>query len=299
MNMLTHWKKLMSSIDEGVSDESSGDDLLESKPRIRRTGPGNQPVFPPSFEIVAGMLSDTGRHRESNEDFCCCVMPDESEKLKNKGVLALVCDGMGGHAGGEVASRIASEIISRSYYNSNKPPQAALEDAFHEANHAIYKISQKQPHLNGMGTTSTAMAIHSGSVVSAQVGDSRMYLVRGGQIYLMSEDHSAVMEMVRRGQMSIEEARHHEDKNIILRSLGTQREVTVSTWKTSFPARDRDRFVLCSDGLFDMVNDEEIRCIVSDHEPQSACESLIAMANERGGYDNITVGVIKLSHLQG
>jgi len=256
------------------------------------TGPGNQPVFSPRLEVKVGLLSDTGRHRNGNQDFCRWIRPEEPEKLENKGILALICDGMGGHAAGEIASRAAAEIICRSYYESSRPPRAALEEAFLVANRAIYITSQKQPHLNGMGTTCTTLVVHDGSAILAQVGDSRLYLIRGSGIYLMSEDHSAVMEMVRRGMMSIEEARRHEDKNIILRALGTQPEVIVSTWNHSFPVRDQDRFVLCSDGLYDLVTDDEIRKIVSELEPQLASEQLIALANDRGGYDNITAVVV-------
>lgn len=280
--MITRWKKLITA-----TADTAG---LHPRP----TGPGNRAVFPPDFEITAGMLSDAGCHRETNEDCCRYVQPEDSEQAKSKGVLVLVCDGMGGHAGGEVASRLATEIIPRTYYKSSRPPQAALEEAFQSANRAIYKTSQKHPHLRGMGTTCTAMVIHEGAAILAQVGDSRLYLVRSGQIYLMSEDHSAVMEMVRRGAMSLEEARRHEDKNIILRALGVQPEVTVSTWHNPFPTHDQDCFVLCSDGLYDLVTDEEIRQVVCEREPHPASERLTAMAKERGGYDNITVGVIKV-----
>ena len=146
-----------------------------------------------------------------------------------------------------------------------------------------------------MGTTCTALAIGAGAAYSAQVGDSRLYLVRGGEIFLMSEDHSAVMEMVRQGRMTIESARRHTDKNIILRALGTQPEVNVATWNTAFPVREGDHFVLCSDGLYDLVTDGEIKQTVLHHVPHAACESLVALAKERGGYDNITIGIVRLS----
>ena len=281
--MITRCKKLMAPTAEAA--------LLRPRP----TSPGDRPVFPPDFEITAGMLSDAGCHRETNEDYCRFIKPEEPEQVKDKGHLALVCDGMGGHAGGEVASRMAVEIITRTYYKSSKPPQAALEEAFQSANRAIHKTSQKHRHLGGMGTTCTALVLHQGAAILAQIGDSRLYLAREGQIYLMSEDHSAVMEMVRRGAMSLEEARRHEDKNIILRALGVQSEIAVSAWRTPFPVQDQDCFVLCSDGLYDLVADEEIGQAVSENNPQSATERLTAMAKARGGYDNISVMVIKLA----
>jgi serine/threonine protein phosphatase PrpC len=283
MNMITRWKKLMAPTAEAA--------LLRPRP----TSPGDRPGFPPDFEITAGMLSDAGCHRETNEDCCRFVKPEEPEQARSKGHLALVCDGMGGHAGGEVASRMAVEIVTRIYCKSSRPPQAALEEALQSANRAIHKTSQKHPHLGGMGTTCTALVLHQGAAILAQIGDSRLYLVRSGQIYLMSEDHSAVMEMVRRGAMSLEEARRHEDKNIILRALGVQPEIAVSAWQTPFPVQDQDCFVLCSDGLYDLVTDEEIGQTVCEGDPQPATERLTAMAKARGGYDNISVVVIKLA----
>ena len=280
--MITRWKRYL----------APAVDTLVSKPHPAR--PSTLPAYPPKFEVLAGLLSDIGCYRAVNEDFYRYIKPEKREKLEQKGILTLVCDGMGGHAGGEIASRLAAEIIVRTYYESMKPPQAALEEAFEMANRAVYKTARKQPRLHGMGTTSTAMVIHDAAVISAQVGDSRLYLVRSEQIYLMSEDHSAVMEMVRRGMMSLEEARCHEDKNIILRVVGVQPEVSVSTWKNSFPVRDGDCFVLCTDGLYDLVVDEEIKRTVSEHEAQSASQRLVALARERGGHDNITVCVIKI-----
>jgi protein phosphatase len=281
--MITRWKKLMAPAADAA------------RLRLRPTSPGERAAFSSEFEIAAGVLSDAGCHRETNEDCCRFVRPEEPEQVKTKGSLALVCDGMGGHAGGEVASRMAVEIIARTYYKSSKPHQAALEEAFQSANRAIHKTSQKHPRLAGMGTTCTALVIHQGAAILAQIGDSRLYLARGGQIYLMSEDHSAVMEMVRRGAMSLDEARRHEDKNIILRALGVQPEIAVSAWRTPFPVLDQDCFVLCSDGLYDLVADEEIGQTVLENSPQSAGERLTAIAKARGGYDNISVVVIKLA----
>ena len=245
------------------------------------------------FNLTASFLSDIGRHREVNEDSWWLEQPSDESLQKQKGMLALIADGMGGHAAGDVASKLAASVIRTRYYRSHEPPQQALEEALQSANRALYQAAQKQSHLHGMGTTCTALVLWNHVALSAQVGDSRLYLVRNDQIYLMSEDHSAVMEMVRRGQMTIADARQHEDKNIILRALGPQPTVQVSTWKMPFPVRDGDQFVLCSDGLYDLVRDDEIQQTVSTLMPSEACKQLIALANERGGHDNITVGVIR------
>ena len=251
-------------------------------------------VHPGKFDIVASMLSDVGCVRELNEDSGAFIQPDDPEVLASKGLLILVADGMGGHSAGEVASRMAVEVISRIYYEDGGDPQSALKEAFREANRAIHKTAEKDESKTGMGTTCTALVLQNGTAISAHVCDSRLYLVREGGIYLMTEDHSAVMEMVKAGLISLEQARHHPDKNVILRAMGSHAEVEVTTWKEPFPVRTGDCFLLCSDGLYDLIEDEEIKSVVESKEPRSACESLIALAKERGGHDNISVGIVSL-----
>ena len=247
---------------------------------------------PGRFDVVASLLSDVGCVRELNEDSGACIQPDNPELRASKGSLILVADGMGGHSAGEVASRLAVDIITRIYYEYAGDPQSALKKAFREANREIHKAAEKDESKSGMGTTCTALVLQNGTAISAHVGDSRLYLVRQQAIYLMTEDHSAVMEMVKAGLITIEQARHHPDKNVILRALGSHPEVEVSSWNAPLPVRGGDRFVLCSDGLYDLVEDDEIKERVAERDPHSACETLIGLARERGGYDNITVGVI-------
>lgn len=251
-------------------------------------------VHPGKFDVVASMLSDVGCVRELNEDSSTYVQPDDPALQASKGLLILVADGMGGHSAGEVASRLAVEVITRVYYEDSGDPLSALKKAFQEANREIHKAAEKDESRAGMGTTCTALVLQNGTAISAHVGDSRLYLVREGAIYLMTEDHSAVMEMVKAGLITIEQARHHPEKNVILRAMGSHPEVEVTTWKEPFPVRAGDRFLLCSDGLYDLVEDEEIRLGVEAAEPRSACQSLIALAKERGGHDNISVGIVSL-----
>ncbi len=251
-------------------------------------------VQPGKFDLAVGMLSDVGCVRELNEDSGTYIQPDDPELLRSKGLLIVVADGMGGHSAGEVASRLAVDVITRAYYEHEGDPRSALEKAFHEANHEIHKAAEKDASKNGMGTTCTALVLQNGTAISAHVGDSRLYLVREGAIYLMTEDHSAVMEMVKAGLITLEQARHHPEKNVILRAMGSHAEVEVTTWQEPFPVRAGDRFLLCSDGLYDLVEDEEIKQVVISADPHSACESLIALAKERGGHDNITVGIVSL-----
>jgi PPM family protein phosphatase len=251
-------------------------------------------AHPGKFDVVASMLSDVGCVRELNEDSGTYIQPDDPEVLASKGLLILVADGMGGHSAGEVASQMAVEVITRTYYEDGGDPQSALKKAFREANRAIHKTAEKDESKTGMGTTCTALVLQNGTAISAHVGDSRLYLVREGSIYLMTEDHSAVMEMVKAGLISLEQARHHPDKNVILRAMGSHPEVEVTTWQEPFPVKAGDCFLLCSDGLYDLIEDEEIKRIVESQEPRSACESLIALAKERGGHDNISVGIVSL-----
>lgn len=247
-----------------------------------------------TYDVVVGMSSDVGCVRELNEDSGRYVQPEDPEVLGHKGVLVVVADGMGGHSAGEVASRLAVDVVTRAYYEDRDDPRSALENAFHEANHEIHKAAEKDASKNGMGTTCTALVLQNGTAISAHVGDSRLYLIREGSIYLMTEDHSAVMEMVKAGLITLEQARHHPEKNVILRAMGSHAEVEVTTWQEPFPVRAGDHFLLCSDGLYDLVEDEEIKQIVMLSAPPTACENLIALAKERGGHDNITVGIVGL-----
>lgn len=246
------------------------------------------------YKVVASLRTDVGCVREINEDSGKYVQPNNPEVLASKGMLFVVADGMGGHSAGEVASSIAVETVSRVYYDDKNLPEESLKRAFQQANRDIHAVSVKNASLSGMGTTCTALVLRDGTALSAHVGDSRIYLVRDGQIYVMTEDHSAVMEMVKRGLISQEEARYHPDKNIILRAVGSQPDVEVSSWEEPFPVKASDQFVLCSDGLYDLVTDEEIKEAVLNADPHVACEGLISLAKERGGYDNITVGIIRL-----
>ncbi len=245
------------------------------------------------YTVAASMMTDVGCDRDVNEDSVQYIHPAESDGRAARGSLFIVADGMGGHAAGEVASRMAVETITRVYYESDQPPSDALEQAFHEANRAIYEAAQNGTR-QGMGTTGTALVLQGNTAFYAHVGDSRLYLIRDGGIYLMSEDHSLVMEMVRNGMLTLEEARTHDDKNVILRALGTKPAVEVTTWSEPLRVGPGDRFLLCSDGLYDLVEDQEMLDTVTAAAPHAACEALIALAKERGGHDNITIGLIGL-----
>jgi serine/threonine protein phosphatase PrpC/serine/threonine protein kinase len=249
---------------------------------------------PPLLDGECGVATDTGCVRTGNEDSILLYRPDAHDDRQRVGMLAVVCDGMGGHEGGEVASRLAIEEIIRHFGNDNGNPAASLERAVQQANRVVFEAAKRDDALKGMGTTCTALLVQGNQAFCSHVGDSRLYLVRDREIFLMTEDHSEVMELVRRGVISRDEARHHPDKNVILRALGVQREVQVASWPQAFGVRANDRFLVCSDGLYDLVEDADILDAVLSHGAQEACDHLVALARAHGGFDNISVGVLSM-----
>ena len=236
----------------------------------------------------AWLQSDVGCVRPGNEDAGKIVFTDDG----NRGLLVVLADGMGGHEAGEVASQTAVETIAKVYPQAKGTPGEALEYAFRQANETIWTLAAKNPAMTGMGTTCTALALLGKKAWAAHVGDSRLYLVRGGDIHQLSEDHTMVMELVRQGLLSVEEARHHENRNVLLRAMGTEAELQLMRWPEPMNVRQGDVFVLCSDGLHDLVKDEEMKAVAYGAPPKVACRKLVRMARERGGNDNITVAVV-------
>ncbi|MBI4874762.1 MAG: serine/threonine-protein phosphatase [Acidobacteria bacterium] len=246
----------------------------------------------PSLRSEFAFRTDPGCHRELNEDSVRVVRPKEPEVLARKGLLALVADGMGGHEAGEVASGLAAEVVCREYYRAEGTICDALARALEEANREIHEQSAARRLIGGMGTTCTALVIAGGNAWAGHIGDSRVYLVRDGRIYRMTEDHSAVMDLVRKGILSAAEARRHSSRNVLQRAMGLAADLDADVWEDPFPMMSGDHFVLCSDGLHDLVDDGEIRDAVSHLEPEAACAELVRLARERGGYDNISVVTI-------
>ncbi len=181
--------------------------MPQTKYVARPTAPGIIPL-----SVFGSSLTDVGAVRTSNEDSIRVVLPQELPRLRSKGVLAVIADGMGGHEGGEVASSMATTRVGDCYYQEPGDPQQSLLRAFETANHEIYQHARKHSKLTGMGTTCTAVAVVNGMAYSAHVGDSRVYLVRDDQIYCMTEDHSAPMELVKQGMLTLAEARTHEEQ---------------------------------------------------------------------------------------
>jgi protein phosphatase len=258
-------------------------DRVPSIPRSRTAG------RPQVIEIRASLATNPGCVRTQNQDAAVFARPSDDRGLATHGVIALVADGMGGCNGGEVASALACEKIPKVYFASNGPAPAALRASLEAVNAEIYQTAQAQPELRGMGTTAVAFAVTSSHGWLAYVGDSRLYLIRRGQIYRMSEDHSMVFEMVHKGLLTPEEARNHADRNVLSRALGSRPQVEVSCWEEPFPIQAGDRFLLCSDGLHDLVTDQKMLALARSGELDVATERLVRAANENGGHDNISV----------
>ena len=250
------------------------------------------PAIPPA----AHGASDVGLRRERNED-SFLVDPDLG--------LYVVADGMGGHAGGGTASKLAVATMQRYLQDvRDEEPgllfgagavaalRSVLREAVETACRAIYRTARAEPSLAGMGTTVTGALVQGRILVLAHVGDSRCYLVRGGAIRQLSEDHSLVNEQVKAGAMTPDEARTSRLRNVITRSVGYEEEVTVDL--LDLDTEPGDTFLLCCDGLTNLVRDAEILDVVERSPLAQVPARLIALANARGGDDNITVVVVRV-----
>jgi protein phosphatase len=228
--------------------------------------------------------SDPGLKRATNQD-----------RVYGEAPLFVVADGMGGHAGGEVAAAIAVDTFrERASLCRQSEPSEALHTLVTDANARIWKRGQEQSELSGMGTTVTAALVHDDAVTLAHVGDSRAYRLRGGALEQLTEDHSYVAELVRLGALTPEEAERHPHRSRVSRALGIAEDVEPDI--TTHVAEDGDIYILCSDGLSKMISDDLLReTIVTEPRLEAATEKLIALANQRGGEDNITVCLFRLA----
>jgi protein phosphatase len=252
-----------------------------------------------TMTITARGQTDVGQKRDHNED---------SFLVDDGLALFIVADGMGGHAGGGTASRLAvdtvqdrvrtaqqgqPEVFADGATLEESPVREVLREAVESACQSIYQAAQGDPALAGMGTTVTAALLAGKNAFVAHVGDSRCYLVRNDHIYQVSEDHSLVNEQLKAGAITADEARHSRFKNIITRSVGFEADVTVDMM--GFVVEPGDRLVICCDGLSNLVEDDEILDVVSTTSIDAAPQRLIDLANERGGDDNITVIVVHVT----
>lgn len=242
------------------------------------------------------MQSDVGCVRSHNEDAVGCMIPREDDPFARAGALAVVADGMGGHAAGEVASEIALRTVLHAYYRSSCAPAAALENAFVAANQAIRERAAVDPACDGMGTTCSAVAIVEGLAYIAHIGDSRIYLLRQREFRQLTEDDSLVGKMYRDGLLTAEEASMHPDKNVLLRALGAPDHAPAIA-ADGFPLEHDDALVLCTDGISDQIEEATIASMVTRLDPVDACRKLIELARVAGGLDNASVAICSLQRL--
>ena len=227
--------------------------------------------------------TDTGRQRQANEDSYFARAP-----------LFAVADGMGGAQAGEVASRIAAGAFARGRVADDAPAEGQLEQIAQRANREIHRLAQEDSSRAGMGTTLTAAMVRDDEVAFSHVGDSRAYVLRDGQLKRLTKDHSLVEELRRQGRLTEEQAEEHPQRSIITRALGPEPSVNVDTM--TFPARNGDVFLLCSDGLTTMVSDDQIREILTNAKSlRGAVSKLIDAANQGGGRDNITAVAFRVA----
>lgn len=233
-------------------------------------------------------LTDKGLERQENQD---CYYTSELP-VGNLPNLFIVADGMGGHAGGKLASETAMKSFVKSVQKSTlEDPDEILTNAVKKANDDVIKKAKKV-ELEGMGTTLVVATIIDGELHVANVGDSRLYLITAAEVKQITKDHSLVEEMVRMGELEPSKARTHEKKNVITRAIGVADEVKADIFKVKL--KEEQTILLCTDGLTNMVTDDSIRkVIVSQRDVIEKAETLIIEANKNGGKDNITVVVIE------
>lgn len=236
--------------------------------------------------------TDIGLIRDTNEDYYRIIHESSLDAY-----AFIIADGMGGHSCGEIASRMAVDYISDFVEQSGSRLFSCLSIGeeirrlLMEANINVFEASLSNPEASGMGTTLTMAVIAGGKVTVAHVGDSRFYMARDGSLQQITEDHSFIRELIKKGTLTVEEAESHPRKHVITRAIGSSRDLEVDI--LDFEAEKGDVFLLCTDGLTNMISEDEIYNVIIDNDPERACTELIEAAKSKGGEDNITVIVIK------
>lgn len=231
-------------------------------------------------------LSDVGLVRTNNED---CYLADDDQHL------FAVCDGLGGHAAGEIASGIAIKVLKERIGKNGSEPALQLGEAIIDANMRIIRDQQLHPERVGMGTTLSALWIPDRDMNYGwvgHVGDSRVYLLRDGRLEQLTEDHSPIYRLYKEGSLNKEELRHHPQKNLIERSLGLSSTVDCDLF--SIEIKRGDLFLLCTDGLSDYLSDQDIADTLQAEDWENLGKSLVAKALSVGGLDNVTIVILEL-----
>ncbi len=245
------------------------------------------------MQLAYGAATDPGRKRSENEDSLRIDL--DTERYPERPALFVVCDGVGGAAAGKTASTIAVSGMVAAFHESAAASIAErLVEATERASAAILDHSRNNPATSGMATTLVAAVFDAAACHVVNVGDSRAYRISGGRLERVTIDHTLIQEQIISGAITAEQAASSPYRHVITRSLGRERSGIGAQTYPPIPLQGDDRFVLCSDGLTDMVSDAEILTVATQHEPQRAALALVNLANSHGGGDNITVIVIEV-----
>jgi PPM family protein phosphatase len=245
--------------------------------------PARSAIAAPAFDLA--LLSDVGTNRNNNED--ACGSHEESDNC----VIFAIADGVGGYEGGEIASAQAVEVTLTAFRESPTAwgPAKRLHRAVQRANIEIHNRALTVPELRRMATTLTAVVVSDGVLYGAHVGDCRIYHIRRGKVRQITKDHTVVQERVRMGLMSAARARHHPERSALSRSVG--RELIVAVDKITLPLQEKDQILVCTDGLYTVIEDDEFGHFIRGHDAATGCRQLIEVANKRGTSDNLTVAI--------
>jgi serine/threonine protein phosphatase PrpC len=253
-------------------------------------------VRKPRQDVEVGFRTHVGMVRSENQDHYGYADPESDAELYAKGRLVVVCDGMGGHNGGTVASRTTVDAVLASYRAfSGDSLKLLLGQAIAEANAYVRDKGAKDPSLRNMGTTCVAAVLRGKTCQIAHIGDSRAYVIQGGEIRQVTRDHTYLNDLIDIGLLTPEKARNHPERNIITRCVGMGESLQVDF--TRVDLGPGDGLVLCSDGLFNHVESHEIFDLFTREEPQVAAQALVDLANQRGGEDNITVALMRVTSI--
>jgi len=242
-------------------------------------------------DVRSASVTDHG-HAESAHSAHACVVSVATRDAH--GVLAVVCDGAGAHTSGALSARLAVEVVARRGVRAigDRACRDVLRDAVQSANRSVHDVVQRRDGATATGTTCTALLLCTGEAYCAHVGDSRVYLARRGALYVMTEDHSAAMQRVHAGTISLREARWHADRRELRRVLGSHHEVEVATWPAAFAVHPGDRFLLCTRGVHDAVPESALQHVLQAMTPQDASQALIDAVRATGAGESLAVAVV-------
>jgi len=247
--------------------------------------------------VTVACKTDLGRVRENNEDKFEYFVPEDDSAIAARGLVFLVCDGMGGHAAGQIASELTAKTFIDVYLNhpSSEAP-VAMAGAVAAANRYVLDVAKAVPSRRGMGTTLSGLILLQDQAYTVQVGDSRVYRMRAGELAMLTQDHTYIEEAMRLGTMTAEEAENHPYRHVLTRAVGT--EDTVVPDIEAHDLKQGDTYLLCSDGLLNHVPDDQIAEVLRSSPPSEACWKLVSMALLGGGSDNTTVMVVRVDGLE-